>query len=361
VPLRRPRSGRGTRRRRATMTGRAERGPTIKEVARLAGVAPSSVSRAMNGHADVSEVLRQRVMQAASQLGYQPDLLAQSLRRGATRTVGFIVRDISVPLFAGIVKGAEQELESRGYSILLTNSLRSPALEAKHIGVLCQRRVDGLILSLQSERAAETVNALRRVQVPVVLLDREVSGVSADAVLFDHASGVRDAVTALLGLGHRRVGFVLGSPLTRASRDRLRGFRSGFERAGLPLRCEDVRQMEVYAPGFAAEATRSLLGRPSPPTALVAGDAQLGVGMLLALKGLGLRHGADVSVVVCDDVELFQAMDPPVSVVARNAEDMGVLAARLLAQRLRDHAAPRMEEVLPTEFVLRGSVLPPPR
>src|SRR5579862_8517243 len=96
----------------------------IKEVAALANVAPSSVSRVLNEHPDVSEEMRAKVLQAAEQLGYQPNFLAQSLRTGATRTVGFVVRDISIPLFAGIVKGAEQALEKNNYSVLLTNSLQ---------------------------------------------------------------------------------------------------------------------------------------------------------------------------------------------------------------------------------------------
>jgi LacI family transcriptional regulator len=95
----------------------------IKEVAKPAQVAPSSVSRVLNDHPGVSAEMKARVLRAAKQLGYQPNFLAQSLRTGATRTVGFVVRDISIPLFAGIVKGAEQELESYGYSVLLTNSL----------------------------------------------------------------------------------------------------------------------------------------------------------------------------------------------------------------------------------------------
>ena len=177
----------------------------IDEVAKLARVAPSSVSRVLNDHPDVSDEMKARVLRAAEQLGYQPNFLAQSLRRGVTHTVGFVVRDISIPLFAGIVKGAEQELESHGYSVLLTNSLQNSALEAKHINVLRQRQVDGLILSLQSEADAGTLTALRNVRVPIVLLDRELSGFAGDAVLFDHASGVHGAVVALVDLGHRRV------------------------------------------------------------------------------------------------------------------------------------------------------------
>lgn len=344
------------------MPPRQERDTTIKEVARLAGVAPSSVSRVLNNHPSVSTILRSRVMRATEQLGYQPDMLAQSLRRGATRTVGFIVRDISLPLFADIVKGSEQELERCGYSILLTNSLRDPALEAKHIGILSQRRVDGLILSLQSEASMATFSALEKVRVPIVLLDREISALAADAVLYDHAAGVKEATAALLGLGHRRLGFILGPPQTRATRERLRGFLSAHEQAGVPVRMEDIRQMEETdksSADYGMNAALSLLQQASPPTAILAGDPQLGAGLLQALKQLRLRHGSDVSVVVCDDTDLLSLMEPPVSVVYRDAEEAGVIAAKLLIRRLEDATAPRRQEVLPTRYIARGSTQPP--
>lgn len=332
--------------------------PTIMEVARLAGVAPSSASRALNGQPDVSAELRARVLRAADQLGYQPDFLAQSLRRGATRTIGFIVRDISLPLFAGIVKGAEQVLEQEGYSVLLTNSLQNPHLEAKHIGVLCGRRVDGLILSLQSETNAESLLALRRARVPMVLLDRDMTGVTADAVLFDHATGVEQATTHLLELGHRRIALLIGSTETRASRERLRGYLNAYERAEIPVRVDDVHHMDTFTPDFQS-TTSALLGR-RPVTAIVAGDSQLGVGLLRALRERGVHHGRDMSVIVCDDLDVFHLTDPPVSVVTRDADASGMLAARLLIRRLREPSADPDHQLLPTELILRGSTSAPP-
>ena len=240
----------------------------IKEVAALANVAPSSVSRVLNEHPDVSAEMRARVLQAAEQLGYQPNFLAQSLRTGATRTVGFVVRDISIPLFAGIVKGAEQALEKNGYSVLLTNSLQNSALEAKHINVLRQRRVDGLILSLQSEANPDTFKALQNLQVPTVLLDRELVGFPADAVLFDHASGVHDAVAGLVGLGHTHIGLLVGPPDTRASRDRIRGFTRACEEAGIPAGWDNIVQLSAITPETASQATASLLDPPIALTAL---------------------------------------------------------------------------------------------
>lgn len=338
---------------------RQNQSATIKEVAKLAGVAPSSVSRALNDHPDVSIEMKARVRRAAERLGYQPDFLAQSLRRGATRMVGFIVRDISVPLFADIVKGAERELENHGYSVLLMNSLRLPALEAKHIRLLSQRRVDGLILSMASEANSDTIAALHRVQAPTVLLDRELAGMAVDTVLFDHAFGVHHAVSTLLELGHRRIGLIVGAPDIRPSRERLRGYISAHEEAGISVSWENVVQIGTYTRNFAVDASLSLLNRPLRPTAIVAADSQLGVGLLSALSTRGLRHGRDVAIVICDDLEFLQFLDPPVSVVYRNAQAMGTAAARLLLQRIADPSAHPMIEMLPTRFVPRGTTGPP--
>lgn len=328
---------------------------TIKEVAQLARVAPSSVSRVLSDHPDVSPAMKERVLRAAAQLGYQPDFLAQSLRSGATRSVGFIVRDISIPLFADIIKGAEQTLENHGYSTLLMNSFQDYALEAKHIGMLARRRVDGMIVSLASESNADTLRALSRVRTPVVLLDREVKGATADAVLFDHSAGSYAATKALIDLGHRRIGLIIGSLGIRPSRERLQGFFSAYESAGVLSRREDVMEVETSVPESGAKATLALLDRSSPPTAIIAGDSQLGVGMLMALNERGIRQGKDISVVVADDVALLRLMDPPVSVIHRNPEEMGRIAAELLLRRLSNVAAPPAYEVLPTRFIARGS------
>jgi LacI family transcriptional regulator len=336
-----------------------EQQATIKEVARLAGVAASSVSRALNDHPDVSPDMRARVMHAVEQLGYKPDFLAQSLRLGATRTIGFVVRDISNPLFAGIVKGAEQELESHGYSILLMNSLGDPMLDAKHVGVLRQRRVDGLILSLQSETNADTVRALKNQSTPIVFLDREIKGVASDAVFFDHSAGVGEATTALLKLGHRRISLIVGSGETRGSRERLKGFRTACMAAGISSSDDFVAEVSSYSRDDGFNAATSLLDRDKPPTAIIAGNSQLGVGTLAALNERGLRHGEDVSLVICDDVELLRLMDPPVSVVARDAEKMGTVAAELLLARLEESDSPLRSIVLPTYYVQRESTQRP--
>jgi LacI family transcriptional regulator len=146
----------------------------IAEVAKHAGVAVSSVSRVVSGHPDVSERMRRRVLAAFEELGFVPDVTAQSLRTGSTKTIGFVVSDIRNPLIAGIAHTAETRLRERGYALLLMSSLHDPELEAEHLRRLAQRRVDGLLISVTDERNPETVELLGRVQVPVVLVDRDV-------------------------------------------------------------------------------------------------------------------------------------------------------------------------------------------
>jgi LacI family transcriptional regulator len=186
-------------------------------------------------------------------------------------------------------------------------------------------------------------------------------GVPADAVLFDHASGVHDAVAALAGLGHKHIGLLVGPPDTRASRDRIRGFISACEEAGISAGWDNIVQLSAITPETTGQATASLLGLPLTLTALVAGDTQLGVAVLTAMRERKLRPGPDLSVVISDDRELFRLVDPPMSVVVQDAEEMGAAAARLLIARISDGSSAPARQVLPTSFIARGSTAPPPK
>lgn len=330
-----------------------ERSVTMKEVARHAGVASSTVSRALSGHADVSAEMRRRVANAAAELGYEPDFLGQSLRRGTTNLVGFVVRDIANPLFAEIVKGAETQLRREGYYALLMNSLGERDLDAANIDILRKRRVDGLILSLQSERHPDTVRALKRLQMPVVLLDREVKGLRCGVVLCDHVRGVQDAVADLLSHGHTRIGLLSGPADILASRERVEGFRRAFQAAGLPVPTGLIKQGS-YSRDAGYRLALDLLDGPEVPSALVAGGIQLGTGMFAAVAARGCRVPEDLAVVVCDEVEWMDLLHPSVSTVSRDSVRMGELAALLLIDMLRNPNKVRTE-VVPTRYVPRES------
>ena len=239
------------------------------------------------------------------------------------------------------------------------NSLRDPSRDAKHLRVLRQRRVDGLILSLQSETNPATLEALDETTAPVVLVDREVAGFEASAVLSDHFKGVHAATKSLIGLGHRRLALIGGPPDVRASRERMRAFETACREGRLGARSYESK-LGTYSHEFGYETTMTLLDRTRCPTALIASGVQAGSGVLRALNERSLELGVDMSVVICDEVEFLRLVRPAVSVVAHDGEAMGIAAARLLVELMRDpHASPR-SEVLPTHYVARASSAPPP-
>lgn len=335
--------------------------PGMREVAERAGVAMSSVSRVLSGHPDVSPRMRRVVMEAARELHYQPDMLAQGLRLGKTFSVGFAVSDIANPVLAEIITGAEKRLRAAGYSLLLTNSEGNPELDIEHVGLLERRRVDGLILSLVDEHHPDVVAALRQVACPIVLVDREIpAGLTARRAAFDHTVGMRQAMRHLLNLGHRRFALITGGR-ERPARER----RQAVEET---LATVSDAEHEVYAGGFFVEhgrrATAQILARDPRPTAIIAGGNMLMEGALLTLKEAGVRLGRDLSFVGCDDAAVADLHEPPIAVVRRDSRAVGVAAAELLLADLEpagDGLEASHEIVLPTEFVARASCAPPPR
>jgi LacI family transcriptional regulator len=329
----------------------------MREVADRAGVAMSSVSRVLSGHPDVSPAMSEKVMRAVDELDYRPDILAQSLRRRETLSIGFVVGDISNPLFAEIVTGVESTLHSNGYSMLLTNSLGDPMLEAAHIELLSHRRVDGLVISVLDETHPEPMSQLRGLDIPVVVLDRSVpSDIPVSRVLSDHRSGMKEAGLHLLDLGHRRIGLIGGTPV-RPALERRAGLEDAFAARGLPATY--TADEGSFAVEHGATAMRRYLGLPEPPTAVIAGGNQLMLGALRVVAERGIALGRDLSFVGCDDVAITDLFQPAVSVVRRDNVAMGRTAAELILGRLRDDAVPE-DVVLPTEFVARPSCGPPP-
>jgi LacI family transcriptional regulator len=331
----------------------------MREVADLADVAISSVSRVLSGHPDVSPQMRERVLSAVRRLEYEPDFLAQSLRRGQTLSVGFVLADISNPLMAEIVMGAEAVLRYAGYSLLLMNSENEPAQDAQHIRFFQSRRVDGMILSLASETDPATLDTIAQVDRPVVLVDRELPAhLDASAVVNDHRPGMEAAIEHLIELGHRRIALITGSPAQLPGRERLAAMRAVVER-----RPETVEAL--YLPGsFSAEhgqaAAREALASGPRPTAFIAGSNQVLIGVLRVLREEQMRVGADISLVTCDDVPLSELYEPPIATIQRDTVGLGRVAAELLLGRLTRGEGPRTE-VLPTRFTPRPSCGPPPR
>ncbi|MDQ3544343.1 MAG: LacI family transcriptional regulator [Actinomycetota bacterium] len=328
------------------------RRPTMHDVAARAGVALSSVSRALSDHPDVSKKMRRRVNDAARELGYEPNFLAQSLRTGSTHMIGFLIRDIANPFFAAMANGAEHFVRQRGFVMLLVNSDGDPDVEANHINVLRRRRVDGLILNLVTEDHEPTLEALATLETPYVLVDRTLPGTVASAVLCDHYTGVRSAAEDLLAHGHRRIALVTGQRSVRPVRERLRGLTDAFSIAGL---AHDDRLVALGSFGgdFARQQTHALLDDAEPPTAILTGGAQVTIGVLKALAERGIVAGRDIAMVALDELDLLEIVQPAISVVARDPHRMGSEAARLLLDAAAGH--PPQTVLLPTTYSPRST------
>jgi LacI family transcriptional regulator len=318
--------------------------PDIREVARVAGVAVSSVSRVMSNHPDVSPAMKKRVNDAARALGYEPDIVAQSMRKGSTQTIGFLVSDISNPLFSEIALGVETTLNREGYAMLIANSQGNPHHDATRIRLLRQRRVDGFILSLSDEEGS-AIAQLRELDRPFVLLDREVRGLDVPAVVSDHAAGMRAAVDQLVHLGHRTIGLIGSSGNTRPSKARKEAVLAACrEHRGVTA----VVETGVPTARHGEAATEMLLSRKTPPTAIIATSGETLTGVLRSLRRHSIEVPRDMSLVTCDPLPLTEFLEPSLATIDRDHVQMGSTAAELILETVRGKTAGKV--TLPVIF-----------
>jgi LacI family transcriptional regulator len=332
--------------------------PTIKDVARRAGVSLGTASRVLNGHKSVSDAMRTRVEQAMRDLGYRPDAVAQSMRRGVTRTIGILIRDITVPVLAGFVKSAQDILHDAGYTLFLAGSEDRRERELEILNAYSRRRIDGLIMTTASEHDPVLLKAREALRIPVVLLDRDTP-VTFDAVQIAHREGTRQAVNQLLDLGHRRIALLSGPETVRPASDRLLGYQDAFKARGLDFDPDLVRTQSFTA-DFGYVETATLLNQPQSPTAIVVGGIAMLAGALRAIRAHSLRIPEDISVIGSSDSDLAELATPAITVVRWNFAEIGKAAAQLVLDRIeRDPDRPPRRVKFPTEFVQRASCGPP--
>jgi len=332
---------------------------TIADVAREAGVHPSTVSRALDPAARhrISADVAARVAAAAERLGYRPSALAAGLRSGRSQTVGVLVPDLTNPVFPPIVQAIEEALAEAGYVVLLAGTGGDAARERLIIGRMAAQGADGLILASASA-GTEAASLAERFGLPAVLVNRRLPGSALPAVVSEDAAGMRLAVRHLIALGHRRIAHCAGPRGVATAADRLRGFRDALREAGLDPAA--IAAARAYTREAGAEATRALLAGPRF-TALACANDLLAVGALDALREAGRAAPRDVSLSGFNDMPLLDLLDPPLTSVRIQHAAMGRQAAALLLAALRgENQKPRTLR-LPPALVVRGSTAPPTR
>lgn len=332
---------------------------TIKDVAQEAGVGVGTVSRVVNGAANVSDDTRLRVEAAIRRLNFDPNPIAQSLRSGHTKMFACIVRDFSVPILSAFVNGMQASADARGFSLQVASSYHDTEREIEMLKRLARRRVDGIVIATSSEADTKLLDTLTRLEVPVVLLDRDYPQTS-DAVQINHRAAVRDAIAHLLELGHRRIGFLTGQLDVRPAQERLAGFEEAFRARGLEATGDLIRSGS-FAAEFAYSEVMGLLNGRQPPTAIFAGGAGMLAPVLRAVRDQGLRIPEDISVVTGADSELAVLHTPPISAVRWQHDQLGALAAQFLLARLDGAAVGPQRTLAPAEYIQRGSCGPAPK
>jgi len=336
-----------------TGTGRGA-AVTVKDIARVAGVSPMTVSRVLSGGKNVRPALREHVERVVAEVGYHRNENARSLRPGhRSGLVGVMITNIANPYYAGVVQGIEQVVAATGRRILVGTTNEDADLERQLLSDFLGRQVEGLVVVPVGGDAARFLPE-RLGGIPLVLASRTVDGVEADAVLIDDVEGARQAASQMLDEGHRRIAFLGNKETVSTGRRRLAGFRAALEQRGLTVD-DDLVVFGLQEASASEAATRDLLATDDPPTAIFAANNRISVGVLRALsqRGGGSPTAAVPRLFAFDSFDFADMAPVPLSVIDHDPVELGRASARMLLARLDGSAEgepPRLVE-LPVHIV----------
>lgn len=338
---------------------------TIADVALKAGVSKAQAGRALGGYGNVSAAVAQRVHTAAKQLGYRPNALARSMSTGLSNTIGVIVGDIENPNFSVAIRGMADAARAGGYRLMLANSDEQLALEQEAARLMVENRVDGVIVAPCTENRTEHLADIVTAGRQLLLFDRYLSGLEAEAVCADFSGATRELGERLVALGHQRVAYIssrlydaphyikgdlAGCPVGQRIDALLETLENqGLESDALMLRFNGLGREAVD--GIVDE----LLHQPAPPTAVVASDGLIAQHVLMALKERQVALPQALSVMMYDDFEWASFMSPAMTVVSQPVYAMGHEAGRRMVARLKGEAPGAVPE-FSARLVWRESV-----
>jgi LacI family transcriptional regulator len=328
--------------------------PTIRDVARRAGVSPATVSRVIQGARGVQPATREKVERAIAELGYVPSAVARGLRSKRTRSLALVVPDIDNSFWTTVARGVEDAAQAHDYSVFLCNTDENPAKQLRYLDVVIGQQVDGVIIAPYDSDARNLVK-LRDRNIPTVIIDRRIEGWNVDSVLSDSVSGARALVQHLINLGHRCIAVISGSMKTSTAEDRVTGYCMALAEAGLSVDPRLIRRGEFLA-SSGEELTYQVLDEGLHPTAIFATNNAIAMGVIDAVGKRSLRVPQDIALVCFDDLPNVSHVFPFLTVVVQPAYDMGMNAAQLLLSRLGSEASLQPRYVtLPTRLIVRHS------
>lgn len=335
---------------------------SITDLARALNLSPSTVSRALTGHPQVSEATKKRVRELAEQLHFQPNQLAAALRRGRSNTLGVLVPYITGHFFPEVVNGIAIEASRLGHNVMICQSNEDVQQERRNIELLLNAQVEGILVSLASgTHDFAHFDAVRQAGVPLVFFDRvaeAAAGPNTSAVVIDDYAGAYAAVTHLIGQGSRRIAHLAGPLHLNIHRHRHQGYHDALRDAGLPVD-EALLFFEPMNLASGAEAMRRLLRLPTPPDGVFSSNDLAAVGAMQVAQAQGLRVPQDVAICGFSNEDFTALTEPSISSVDQRCHDMGRAAVQqLLALVQAGPAGPVLPPVVLTpELLVRESSL----
>ena len=331
---------------------------TIRDVATLAGVSPTTVSHIINKTRFVSDETRKKVMDAIDELGYYPSKLARGLASSNSRTIGIIFSDIANPHFTQIFKGIENVFSDLGYDLILSNTSENPVIQEQILTSLLSGSVDGLILA-PTGHPSERLRLIKEKGLPIVLVDRDDPLRGLPLVGVDNRTAVFEAVHHLFSDGHKTIGLILGLKNISTTVERFEGFLQAYDEMDLSYN-QDLIYWGDSSIEAGYEGAMKLLQADQRPTAIFCTNNLMALGTLHAIQDLHLKCPDDISLIGFDDHFWADIFTPPLTVVAQPTFEMGVTAAQLLHKRIVEGVPDRVPERinLKAELIIRGSCSP---
>ena len=332
----------------------------LKDVASLAGTSIASVSRVLSNKGYYSVDLRQKVMDAVSQLNYRPNLQARGLRKQRSHSIGLLIPNLMNAYYTAVADTVSQLLTNQGYQLLLSSTRDDPAVERETLDKIIGHDVAGMIW-VPTVADRQHILYLKGQNIPIVSIVRKVEDNLIDTIVFEDLAGSQAAIRHLIQLGHRNIGYIGGDIRYSSNYDRWQGYLAAIREAGIPEKKEYVK-LGTFRSTWGTIACNDLLNLPSPPTALFVASNAIVPGVMKTLRQSTLRIPDDISLMCFDDLDWFSYSDPPISAVATSHELLAEAAVDLLRHRIEDPLG--MDKTpsflqLTFQLMIRRSTAPP--
>ena len=329
--------------------------PTLKHIAVEANVSIKTVSRVINSDPNVRLETRKRVQELIDKRGYEPNLIARSLKKRKTNTVGFIVPDIGNPSFAEIVKGCYEVFDKNGYYVFLSSSENSPEKEVEIIKDLLSMLIEGIIL-IPATTVKRDIAFFTRMECPIVILDREIDGLNKDKVILSNKKGAYDATKLLIDNGNKKIVILGGLKAAKTAQKRFEGYKEAMDEKGI------FNEKYVFWGDFSIDSGYKMMNEAisylgKEIEAVFASNDFIALGAINSIKENGLKIPEDISIIGFDDMFFSAYLNPPLSTVHVPFNDEGIIAAKLLLKKMGNPLSHEGERIIvDTNIILRESV-----